>query len=483
MLINKPFIKLFKTRSKYYMYDVNKNTILNIDNKQYTFLKNCLEFNDNCFETKEVNRLYKDGFLSSNKVKNIVHPAEELLPYYLNNNVQMLILQVTQQCNFRCEYCVYSGAYLNRSHSNKKMDISTALKGIDFIINHSSNVETINIGFYGGEPLLEFNFIKKCIEYAEEKSDCKKIIFSMTTNASLLTDEIVEFLYKHSVLLTISLDGPKEIHNSHRKLALNNNGSFDKVINNIVRIEKKFPEYIKTILFNTVIDTENDFDCIDKFFLSYDTVKNIALRSTFISNNYKKDDIVINEKRQDYYSKQSYELFKIFYHLIKEKSTENCSRIAIEEYNEVAKLSKKLVPQEILPERAHPSGPCIPGTHRLFMNADGFFYPCERVSESSNLMQIGHIDTGFDIDKVKKILNIGKVNENACKNCWAIRLCGICASLIDSTEKEFSEKRKEEFCKKFKLSLEEKLKNYCFLKEFGHDFENNVEMNLNEVIK
>lgn len=469
MLNNKPLIKLFKTNDKSYMYDANKNTILNISDKQYSFLENCMENNVyDYIESEEINKFCKEGFLSSNRVKDIVHSADELLSFHLENNVEMLILQVTQQCNFRCEYCVYSGSYLTRSHSNKKMSIETAFKGIDFIISHSKNHDEINIAFYGGEPLLEFNFIKECIEYAEKKVDGKKIKFSMTTNGSLLTDEIVEFLYKHDVELTVSLDGPEEIHDIHRKFASNNRGSFNKVINNIINIETKFPDYINNIIFNAVIDVKNDFCCIDKFFLEYEAVKNVGLIAGLISDNFKKSDI---EMSKDYYLKQEYELFRIFYHSIRKKNTKNCSRIVMQDYNEILKLSKELTPQKMLPEKTHPSGPCIPGTQRLFMDVGGFFYPCERVSESSEAMKIGHIDTGFNIDRVRDILNIGKINEDACKNCWAIRFCGICAALIDNTENEFSKRRKEEFCKRAKASLEERFKNYCFLKEFGHKFE------------
>lgn len=476
---NKPFIKLFKTRDKYYMYDVNKNTILNISNTQYGILNKHLECNaDNYIESEETSKICKEGFLSSNRVKEIIHPADELVSFYLENNVKMLILQVTQQCNFRCEYCVFSGGYLNRGHSNKKMDISTALKGIDFIINHSKNYDEIHIGFYGGEPLLEFNFIKQCIEYCEKEAECKKVTFNMTTNGSLLTDEIIEFLYKHNVLLTISLDGPKEIHDIHRKFASNNCGSFDKVISNIINLEKKFPDYINKITFNAVIDPHNDFNCIDKFFLNDGTVKNIRMRSSIISDNYNKTHIEMDE---DYYLKQEYELFRIFYYLIRKKSVKNCSKIVVEVYDQISSFTKQLVPEKMIPERTHPSGPCIPGCQRLFMNVDGFFYPCEKASESSELMKIGHIDTGFNINKVKKILNICKLKEDDCKNCWAIRFCGICACSVDNAKNEFSKELKEKYCKRIKLSLEEVLKDYCFLKEFGHIFsEENKKISLFE---
>ncbi|MBU3107438.1 Cys-rich peptide radical SAM maturase CcpM [Clostridium gasigenes] len=476
MLNNKPLIKLFKTRAKSYMYDANKNSVLNISDKQYSFLENCMESNvDDYIKAEETNKLYKEGFLSSNRVKEIVHPEDELLSFHLENNVKMLTLQVTQQCNFRCEYCIFSGEYLNRNHSNKKMSISRALKGIDFLINHSKNHNKIIVAFYGGEPLLEFNFIRQCIEYAEKKAEGKEVRFSMTTNGSLLTDEIVEFLYKHNVMLTISLDGPREVHDIHRKFASSNCGSFDKVINNIINIEKKFPDYVKKIRFNAVIDAKNDFSCIDKFFLNYESIKDMILTSGLISDKYKKIDAEIYE---DYFLKREYEFFRILYCFIRKKDNKNCSKIVMPEYDDLLQFSEQLIPTKILPKKTHPSGPCIPGVQRLFMNADGFFFPCEKVSESSELTQIGHIDTGFNINKVRNILNIGKVNEGACKNCWAIRLCSICVAALDSTEKEVSRKKREEFCKSVKINVEEKLKNYCVLKEFGHSFESNEQITL-----
>ena len=76
--------------------------------------------------------------------------------------------------------------------------------------------------------------------------------FYITSNGYLLTDKIVEFLYKHDVMLTISLDGLKEIHDSNRKLALNNGGTFDNVIKNVKNIENNFPQYINNIFLNAL---------------------------------------------------------------------------------------------------------------------------------------------------------------------------------------------------------------------------------------
>ena len=76
------------------------------------------------------------------------------------------------------------------------MSFELVKRGIDFLYNHSMNCEVVNVAFYGGEPLLEFELIKKSIEYAKEIFRTKKIIFSLTTNAVLLTDAMMRFFWE-----------------------------------------------------------------------------------------------------------------------------------------------------------------------------------------------------------------------------------------------------------------------------------------------
>lgn len=76
-------------------------------------------------------------------------------------------MQVTQNCNLRCQYCVYSGSYINRVHNNKRMSVEVAKQAIDFLVKHSENSKEISIGFYGGEPLLEVPLIREVVDYAE----------------------------------------------------------------------------------------------------------------------------------------------------------------------------------------------------------------------------------------------------------------------------------------------------------------------------
>lgn len=464
----RPLVKLFETRGKYYLFDTNKNSILNINKEQYKAFEKYMETGDRSYiNSQEIDTFIQDGFLSNNRVREIVSPYDELLGHYLENNVEMLTLQLTQQCNFRCEYCVYSGSYTNRTHSSKRMELSTALKTIDFCISHSKNNKRLCIDFYGGEPLLEFDLLKTCVEYAKEKGEGKEIDFYVTTNGYYLNDEILDFLYKHRVMLTISLDGPEEIHDKHRRLALNNKGTYKKVYENIATLRKKYKDYISLVSFSTVVDKTNDFETIDNFFKNDEIAERINIIAAPITDTNCKVSLDTSDK---FYTQREYEVFRELYYSIKKRKKKTGSAIVSQTYSEIATLSKRLTSKAGLPEKAHPSGPCIAGTKRLFVSVDGYFYPCEKCSESSELMKIGHIDTGFDIEKVRELMNIGKVNDNACKNCWAFSYCFMCAAIIDSSEGKFSIESKKQVCKEIKESTEEQLKNYCVLKEFGHEF-------------
>lgn len=116
------------------------------------------------------------------------------------------------------------------------MDWNTAKKSLDFLLEHSIDNEIVNIGFYGGEPMIEFDLIKKCIEYAKEIFKGKDIQFSITTNGTLINKKIIRYFVKNKVNLTISLDGPKEVHDKNRRFC-NGSGTFDKIISeSIIKI-------------------------------------------------------------------------------------------------------------------------------------------------------------------------------------------------------------------------------------------------------
>ena len=466
-----PFVHLFKTPGGYYLYDVNKNVILNISEDQYETLNHCKKGNDKDntseFSThalESINHLRELGFLSEKRAKKIYHPLTDTICSHLDNKVKMVTLQITKQCNLRCKYCVYSGNYENRGHSNEKMTFETAKKGIDFYIEHSKDNETCSLSFYGGEPLLEFEFIKNCIQYFEERAEGKTVYLSMTTNGTLLTEEIVDYFQKHNLHLVISLDGPSEVHNRNRVYVYGDKGTFEKLMESLEMIKNKFPDYLSTsIAFNAVLDPQNEFSCVNNFFTDFETAKEASITASEISYLYRKDTIEVSE---NYISETQYEYFKIFLselgYLDEKYTSKLLSRFYLDRKNKYNRLT--MTPE--LPDMIHHGGPCIPGVQRLFVDVDGNLYPCERVSEASSQMKIGNINDGFDVAKIKYMLNVGKISENNCLNCWALRFCNLCAAAADengslSTEKKVSR------CSNVRSSADSILKDICTLREFG----------------
>ena len=478
MIIDKPFIHLFTSLNGYYFYDVNKNQIIKINEEIYNILHHQhvsenekVYFEDIVDTTKIIQKMIQNGLLSAKKPTEILHPANELLEYRLNNRLSRITLQVTQDCNLRCKYCVYTNSDKGkqRKHSNKHMPLETALKGIDFALEHSKDNSKFNVGFYGGEPILVFELIKKCVEYTEKKAEGKDLTFSLTTNGTLLNEEVIEFFEKHNISITISLDGPKEIHDRNRCFAEDGSGTFDVILKKVEELRIKYPKFISKLLFNAVLDSEVSFKCTSEFYLNYETIKDIYVTSTLANNNYKESK---NTFCEAFIIESGYELFKSFLYVLGRIDRKNISIISINRYEDIKKFSKKLIPAFSLPDKMHHGGPCIPGELRLFMDVNGNLFPCERVSETSIATKIGAIEYGFNMDQVRNILNIGKITEEFCKNCWAIRCCEMCVAQSENIT-GLSPETKQFNCRNLIRSIEEYFKDYIALRDHGYSFKDN----------
>lgn len=470
MIVLNSFIHLFKTPGGHYLYDVNKNVILGLSEAQYKILENknsdetgkdTSGFNAQAIES--IDHLRDLGFLSEKRPKEMYHPLNDTILSHLNNKVNKITLQITKQCNLRCKYCVYSGNYENRVHSNEKLTLETAKRVMDFYIEHSKDNENGMLAFYGGEPLLEFEFIKNCVEYFEEKAEGKNIYFSLTTNATLLTEEIVSYFQKHDVHLLISLDGSSELHNRNR-VYRDDKGTFEKVMENLEMIKTKFPDYLSNnIAFNAVLDPQNEFSCVNNFFTDFELAKEASVMASQISNLYRKDTV---KASIEYISEIEYEIFKIFLSKLGYLDEKYTSKLLSKEYVERKVRYSRLQMRDEMPDRIHHGGPCVAGVQRLFVDVDGNFYPCEGVSEASPHMKIGNIDDGFDVDKIKTLLNIGKLSENKCINCWALVFCDLCASAADDID-DLSIEKKVSRCSGVIDTADSLLKDICTLREFG----------------
>ncbi|WP_251860978.1 Cys-rich peptide radical SAM maturase CcpM [Clostridium sp. Marseille-Q2269] len=468
---NNPFIHLFSTSQSKYLYDVNTDKILKIPDYVYNYIKNKKQPKwDKEKAIDHIDYLRKNGFLKSKKIKHTEHPATKFLKYYYDYKLNFLTIQITQNCNLRCRYCVYSGDYNTRTHSNKHMDFKLAKKGINYLITHSNESDKLIFGFYGGEPLLEFKLIEKCVRYIKESTEGKEAIFVITTNGTLLTGEIVKFLVENEFMITVSLDGPKYIHDISRKFKNSDKGSFEIIMSNLKLIREQYPLFFKNnIYFNIVFTTQNGFDEISNFFSGEELFNESTFNTSIVSDVYYKGKINITRR---FVEENRYEQFKVMLAKLGKLDENDVSIIAKKQFSSAlrARVGKHGSTRIELPERWHHGGPCIPGVQRLFLNIEGKFFPCEKVSESASFTCIGDVEHGLNIESGRKILNIENFNNKICHSCWAYEYCELCVMQMgECLEKSNMILKKK--CNRIRKAIEEQFKDYCTLKELGYDFE------------
>lgn len=464
----KPFIKLFKTPLGFYCYDVNTFSMLRITKEMYEMLSGITkDYKDETLE--RIQNLANKGYLSKHRPKVIKHSYIDVLDEYLAHNIRKITLQVTQNCNLACRYCAYANPIegKQRKHSNKEMSLDIAKRSVEFLFKHSKNLDVVNVGFYGGEPLLKFDLIKEIMNYAKLKARLynKKISFSITTNATLINEEIIEFLSQFDVHVMISIDGPQKIHDKNRILRGKDGGSFNVVINSINLIKSKYPCFINRISIHSVLDPENDFTCYNEFFMCYDDIKDIAQSTTLVNI------INLSEKftpREIFSQKYLYERFKLLLALLDVIDIEDVSVIVKSHIANIEKISESLKDDIIMTDSTHHSGPCIAGSSRLFVDVNGEFFPCERCSEKSEVMKIGNINQGFNLDAIYRITNIGEISQEECKNCWNLKHCSICAVKADNIY-EFDKKQKLKSCEASRNIARNSFLEFLCLQEFGYD--------------
>ena len=263
----------------------------------------------------------------------------------------------------------------------------------------------------------------------------------------------------------VSLDGPKELHDENRIFS-DGKGSFDRIMNNLEYIRTSYPDFFKDISFNTVVAPKSDYKCINDFFDAAEIIDDNMLSRSTVSEYNIKDDVSYDDK---FYITYGIQNLKILLSKIGLYDEEKISKLFAHDFLFTLRFYKGLGNISEFPVASHPGGPCIPGARRPMIDVDGNIYPCERVSESSENMRIGNIQTGFDIEKVRKLLNVGKITENQCVNCWNFINCGLCAASADDID-ELSRKKRLSFCFDSKLNTLNKMKEICFLKENDYDF-------------
>lgn len=142
--------------------------------------------------------------------------------------ISTVVLNVNTGCNLSCTYCYKED--LDVPSKGRRMNFDTARKSIELLLAEGAVHDRINVIFFGGEPLTNLALIEQVVDYTERRcaEEGKYVDFSMTTNATLLTEEIVDYLDRHRFGLSISMDGPEAVHN-RRRLTVGGKGTYSVV--------------------------------------------------------------------------------------------------------------------------------------------------------------------------------------------------------------------------------------------------------------
>ena len=325
------------------------------------------------------------------------------------NVIKALCLHVAHTCNLNCSYCFASqGKY----HGDRAlMSIEVGKRAMDFLIENSGTRRNLEVDFFGGEPLMNFDVVKQIVAYARsiEKEKGKNFRFTLTTNGMLIDDDVIDFCNKEMSNVVLSLDGRKEIHDRLR-VDYKGNGSYDVIVPKFKKLVEARGDkgyYMRGTFTHANPDFTNDvFHMADLGFTELSMEPVVA----------KPDDPAALTPEDIETVKEQYEI------LAKDMLRREQEGRPITFYHYMLDLKE---------------GPCIykrisgcgSGTEYMAVTPWGDLYPCHQfVGEEE--YKLGNIYDGVTNEKVREeFRSCNAYARPDCKDCWAKLYCsGGCAA-------------------------------------------------------
>ncbi len=323
--------------------------------------------------------------------------------------VKALCLHIAHTCNLNCAYCFASqGKYQGE---RALMSFEVGKRALDFLVENSGTRRNLEVDFFGGEPLMNFDVVKKLVQYARsiEKEKGKNFRFTLTTNGVLIDDDVIDFANKEMSNVVLSLDGRKEVHDKFR-VDYNGNGSFDKIVPKFKELVEKRgnkdyymrgtfthhnPDFLEDI--RTMLDlgfTELSMEPVvcadtDESALTYDDLP-------VVLDQYEKLAELMIERRKDGNP-------FTFYHYMIDLQGGPC-------------IYKRI------------SG-CGSGTEYMAVTPWGDLYPCHQFVGDEKYL-LGNIFDGVTNTAIQdEFMECNVYSRKECKDCWARLYCsGGCAA-------------------------------------------------------
>lgn len=317
-----------------------------------------------------------------------------------------IALFVAQECNMNCVYCYGEGGqYAGQGFMSEE----TAFTAVDWLMVNSKGTEKLNISFFGGEPLLNFPLIQKTVEYSKRRASeyGKTITYSMTTNGSLLTDEIIIFLRDEKFDVLISFDGPPSIQNSQRPFS-DGSPSYPVVYANIQKLLASMPGVqARATVYGDADSFEIGEGLAQAGFMEYTLIKAapVLLQGGETEGHEKSPFNPSSEKIVSFYDKE----WDGFLHAVKTRSVAGIFKT----------VGSLLIPL-ISGEKKYYN--CGVGKGMAGITVSGDIYPCHRFA-GVEVMKMGNID-GYKVEGMNDYYRCPVVNMPRCLPCWARYLCG-----------------------------------------------------------
>lgn len=317
--------------------------------------------------------------------------------------IKSMCLNIAHDCNLRCEYCF--AAQGDFGHGRKLMPFEVGKAAIDFLIKHSANRHNLELDFFGGEPLMNFDVVKQVVEYARsvEKEHNKNFRFTITTNGVLLDDDSIDFINREMSNVVLSLDGRKEV-NDRLRPTVNKKGSYDIIV----------PKYQK------LVEARGD--------------KEYYVRGTFTKYNLDfADDVMhLNELGFDQISVEPVVTDPELSYALTEK---DLPAIA-EEYEKLSKLlieRKKngtgfnffhfMIDLDQGPCAIKRLRGCSCGNEYVAVTPEGDIYPCHQFVGMDEWKMGSVLDDSVNIEMKKMFSKANIYSKEECADCWAKFYC------------------------------------------------------------
>ncbi len=346
----------------------------------------------------ELFTLYSQGFITGED-----HFMEK--PPKTPKATTSLCLIMATDCNLRCRYCFAEGG--SYKHSRQLMSAKVAENAVDFLMKKSGWLRNLELSFFGGEPCLNFNVIKRTVEYAEKaaQSHQKKVNFNITTNATLLNEENMDFFLAHDFGFIVSIDGPKEVNDKFRVFP-SGSGSHDVVVSRLKELLSKYPQLKDKVTIRATFTEQTTQITATLDYLKGLGFKNISIEPVISKNqNCQISQKAVAEVMDEYDKAAKYYVESIkrgeayqFFHMH-------------QMFFQVAEGQRRFTQ-------------CGAGAGYLAVDPEGEVYPCHRLVGDKRYLMGNVSDSTLNPELTRVFAQASIVEKAECKGCWARYVCG-----------------------------------------------------------